>query len=218
MTLYEKFTQNFEKAVLAAKRDKSEIEIIAVSKKKSVDDIKKILHLNHLSFGENQIQEVERKWSQHLRKLDFKTKLHFIGGIQSRKVRSIHEHCDLIHSLDRMKLVKSFSEVEKMTNHKKKYFIQINTGNEPQKSGVILSEADEFISHCLSDFELDIIGLMCLPPSNEDPKKHFKILKSIRDNFNLPYLSMGMTDDYEAAIDCGSTHIRIGRDIFGERS
>ena len=218
MSRYTKFIQKFEKAVISAKRDKQEIEVIAVSKKKSVLDIKEVLELNHTSFGENQIQEIEKKWAVELSNLDYNYKLHFIGGIQSRKARAIHQHCDVIHSLDRIKLVQIFNEIEETSQLKRQYFIQVNTGNESQKSGILLNDSEKFISDCISNYNLNIAGLMCLPPMGESPKNHFMTLKSLRDNFNLPYLSMGMTDDYETAIECGSTHIRIGREIFGERN
>ena len=125
-------------AVSEANRDIDEIDLIAVSKKKSSDDIRKVINFEHVSYGENQIQEVEKKWVD-LKKEFSSLKLHFIGGIQSRKVKSIYTHCDVVHSLDRMKIVKLFSELETSQGLSKDYFIQINTGDESQKSGVLLS-------------------------------------------------------------------------------
>ena len=215
--MYKNFLSQFNQAVLDTGRDIEEIELIAVSKKKPLEDIKKVFNQGHLSFGENQIQEIERKWPD-LKKLDPNIQLHFIGNIQSRKVGSIHENCEVIHSLDRMKLVKLFAEIEKLKNVKRKYFIQINTGNEPQKSGVMLSEANKFITECLEIYNLNILGLMCIPPFNEDPKKHFLTLAELAKNFNLSSLSMGMSNDFETALECGATHIRIGTKIFGERN
>ncbi len=215
--MYKNFIAQFNKAVSEAGRDSEEIELIAVSKKKPPEDIKKVINQGHFAFGENQIQEIERKWTD-LKKLNKNTKLHFIGNIQSRKVGSIHENCEVIHSLDRMKLVKLFSEMEKLKNVRREYFIQINTGNEPQKSGVMLSDASKFITECLEIYNLNIIGLMCIPPLNEDPKKHFLTLAEIAENFNLSSLSMGMSNDFETALECGATHIRIGTKIFGERN
>ena len=116
------------------------------------------------------------------------------------------------------KIVKKFAELETSQDIKRKYFIQINTGNESQKSGVLLSEADEFISDCNSNYNLNIVGLMCLPPINEDPRTHFLKLADLGKKFNLNYLSMGMSGDYQIALECGATHIRIGTHIFGERS
>tara|TARA_Y200000002_G_scaffold25196_1_gene18982 strand:+ start:7075 stop:7728 length:654 start_codon:yes stop_codon:yes gene_type:complete len=217
MTLYQKFYDYFKTAVDTADRDINDIDLIAVSKKKPSTEIKKVIDLGHLSFGENQIQEVENKWID-LKKNNSKIKLHFIGGIQSRKVKSIYQHCDVIHSLDRMKIVKLFSELETSHNLSKKYFIQINTGDEAQKSGVLLANADEFITTCIENYGLNIVGLMCIPPFNEDPKKHFLTLANIAQNFNLTSLSMGMSNDFETALDCGATHIRIGTKIFGERN
>ena len=213
----ENFLTQFDKAVLDAGRDIEEIDLIAVSKKKPPEDVKKIFNQGHLSFGENQIQEIERKWPD-LKKLSSNIQLHFIGNIQSRKVESIHENCEVIHSLDRMKVVKSFAEVENLKKVKRKYFIQVNTGNEGQKSGVMLADADKFISECLETDSLNIVGLMCIPPFSEDPKKHFLTLSDIAKNFNLSSLSMGMSNDFNTALECGATHIRIGTKIFGERS
>ena len=203
-------------AVSEANRDIDEIDLIAVSKKKSSEDIRKVINFEHSSYGENQIQEVEKKWVD-LKKEFPSLKLHFIGGIQSRKVKAIYSHCDVIHSLDRMKIVKLFSELETSQGISKDYFIQINTGDESQKSGVLLSEADEFISSCIENYNLNIVGLMCIPPFNEDPQKHFMTLSNMAKNFNLPSLSMGMSNDFKVALKCGATHIRIGTKIFGER-
>ena len=203
-------------AVSEANRDIDEIDLIAVSKKKSSDDIRKVINFEHVSYGENQIQEVEKKWVD-LKKEFPLLKLHFIGGIQSRKVKAIYSHCDVIHSLDRMKIVKLFSELETSQGILKDYFIQINTGDESQKSGVLLSEADEFISSCIENYNLNIVGLMCIPPFDEDPQKHFMTLSNMAKNFNLPSLSMGMSNDFKVALKCGATHIRIGTKIFGER-
>ena len=196
--MYKSFLEQFNDTALKAGRDIDEIELIAVSKKKPLEDIKKVFNQGHLSFGENQIQEIESKWP------DFK--------------RSIHENCDVIHSVDRMKVVKLFAEMENLKNVRRKYFIQINTGNEPQKSGVMLSEANKFITECLEIYNLNILGLMCIPPFNEDPKKHFLTLADMAKNFNLSSLSMGMSNDFETALECGATHIRIGTKIFGERN
>ena len=217
MHLYNKFLDQFKSTVANANRDISDIELIAVSKKKSSEEIQEVIEAGHLSFGENQIQEIESKWPD-LKKLNSNITLHFIGSIQSRKVEQIHKYCEVIHSIDRKKIVKKFAELETSQDIKRKYFIQINTGNESQKSGVLLSEADEFISDCNSNYNLNIVGLMCLPPINEDPRTHFLKLADLGKKFNLNYLSMGMSGDYQVALECGATHIRIGTHIFGERS
>ena len=216
MDLYTNFISQFKKAISDANRDYGDVELIAVSKTKTVAEIRDVINQGHLSFGENKLQEVEEKWIE-LKKIYPAIRLHFIGAIQSRKINAIHETCDVIHSLDRMKIVKKFNEIETTSGKKREYFIQINTGNEPQKSGVFLSEADSFISQCQSEFNINIVGLMCIPPIKDSPSKHFSDLNSLSHNFNLKYLSMGMSSDYKDAIKCGSTHVRIGTHIFGER-
>ena len=217
MNNYKNFIQNLENTAQRANRNIEDIDLIAVSKKKPAQDIQSVIDDGHTSFGENQIQEIERKWPD-LKKLNSNIQLHFIGSIQSRKVASIHENCEVIHSIDRMKVVKLFAEIENLKNVRRKYFIQINTGNEPQKSGVMLSEANKFIAESIESHNLNVVGLMCIPPINEDPKTHFLTLADIAKNYNLSALSMGMSNDFEIALKCGATHIRIGTKIFGERN
>ena len=217
MSTYKNFLNKLENSLQIAGRRSEDIELIAVSKKKPIPDIQSVIDEGHLLFGENQIQEIEKKWPE-LKKLNSNIQLHFIGNIQSRKVESIHENCEVIHSIDRMKVVKLFAEIEKLKNVRRKYFIQINTGNEPQKSGVMLAEADKFITECIESYGLNIVGLMCIPPIIEDPKTHFLTLVNTAKNFNLSSLSMGMSNDFEIALKCGATHIRIGTKIFGERN
>ena len=216
MNSYNTFLEQFKIAISQANRQIDEVELIAVSKKKSVEEIKSVIKFGQLSFGENQIQEVESKWI-NLKRDHPQIKLHFIGGIQSRKVKSIYQHCDVIHSIDRMKLVELFNKLENENQVAKDYFIQINIGDEAQKSGVKLSEADDFISKCIVNYNLNIVGLMCLPPLNEDPKKYFIKLKNMAQKYNFASLSMGMSSDYDVAIESGATHIRIGTQIFGPR-
>ena len=217
MSNYKNFLSSLEVSLKSTNRNSQDIELIAVSKKKSAADIQKVIDEGHQSFGENQIQEIESKWLD-LKKINTNVNLHFIGSIQSRKVEQIYKHCEVIHSIDRKKIVEKFAELETLGNIKRKYFIQINTGNESQKSGVLFNEADEFISDCKSKYNLNIVGLMCLPPINEDPRNHFLKLRDLATKFNLSYLSMGMSGDYQVALECGATHIRIGTHIFGERN
>lgn len=216
MDSYNTFLEQFKIAISQANRQIDEVELIAVSKKKSVEEIKSVIKFGQLSFGENQIQEVESKWI-NLKRDHPQIKLHFIGGIQSRKAKSIYQHCDVIHSIDRMKLVELFNKLENENQVAKDYFIQINIGDEAQKSGVKLSEADDFISKCIVNYNLNIVGLMCLPPLNEDPKKYFIKLKNMAQKYNFASLSMGMSSDYDVAIESGATHVRIGTQIFGPR-
>ena len=217
MNKYNNFVDRFKIEMSNANRDISEVELIAVSKKKSIEDIRQVIQAGHRSFGENQIQEVENKWID-LKKEHSNLKLHFIGGIQSKKVKSIFQYCDVVHSIDRIKIVELFSDLEEQQGLFREYFIQINTGNEPQKGGVMLEQADKFISNCINNYNLNFVGLMCLPPLNEDPEKHFLKLSKLADQFSLSSLSMGMSNDYKVALECGATHIRIGTKIFGERN
>ena len=208
--------KNFEKSVSSAKRSIEEIEVIAVSKRKSTQDILAILQEGHLSYGENQLQEVKKKWPE-LSSIYKNIKLHFIGSLQSKKIVDIITNCDVIHALDREKLVNIISKLDKSLIAKKTFFVQINTGSEVQKSGVDLNYAEEFIQLCRQN-GIKISGLMCLPPENEQPDKHFQILQSLAKNNHIANLSMGMSNDYDIALKYGSTHIRVGTAIFGERS
>ena len=216
MSRYKEFLKNFEKSVSSAKRSIEEIEVIAVSKRKSTQDILAILQEGHLSYGENQLQEVKKKWPE-LSSIYKNIKLHFIGSLQSKKIVDIITNCDVIHALDREKLVNIISKLDKSLIAKKTFFVQINTGSEVQKSGVDLNYAEEFIQLCRQN-GIKISGLMCLPPENEQPDKHFQILQSLAKNNHIANLSMGMSNDYDIALKYGSTHIRVGTAIFGERS
>ena len=193
------------------------VNIIAVSKKQASEKIRIIANEGHKHFGENQIQEIEQKWPA-LKEEFPNIKLHFIGTIQSRKTERIFELCDEIHSVDRIKIVKQIKELEQKFGIVKTYYIQVNTGNEIQKSGVSMSEIDEFINKIRSEYNFSVHGLMCLPPQNDDPKKHFLELKSVALRNDINKLSMGMSGDYKEAISCGSTHLRLGTIIFGERN
>ncbi len=217
MNKYLDFVKVLEKAVLNANRDLEEIELIAVSKKKPVELIREVINDGCRSFGENQLQEVEHKWIG-LRQEYPKTKLHFVGNIQSKKTEKIFQLCDVIHSIDREKIVQKLKTFEDEHLLKKEYFIQINTGNEPQKSGVAFDDSESFLDKCINEYKLEVRGLMCIPPQNENPEKHFIKLRDLGRNFKLSYFSMGMSEDFETAIRCGATHIRVGTKIFGERS
>ena len=216
MNKYLDFIKDLEKAALKAKRDLLEIELIAVSKKKPVELIKQVISNGCLSFGENQLQEVEHKWIELKREYP-KTKLHFVGNIQSKKTEKIFQLCDVIHSIDREKIVELLKSCEEKYKLEREYFIQINTGNEPQKSGVALGDSEAFIDKCINKYNLEVRGLMCIPPQDENPEEHFLKLRDLGKDFNLPYLSMGMSEDFETAIKCGATHIRIGTKIFDAR-
>ena len=215
MSAYQEFYIKFEKAIIAAKRNIEEVELIAVSKKKSVENILPIINLGHRAFGENQLQEIIRKWPD-LKNQFNNVKLHFIGSIQSRKIHEIIENCDVIHTIDREKIINIISQIDPSKIEDKTFFIQVNTGNEIQKSGIKLKEAEALIQKC-KNYNINIDGLMCLPPENEAPNKHFETLQSLAKNNHIKYLSMGMTNDYDTALKYGATHIRIGTAIFGSR-
>ena len=216
MSQYTDFLKNFETAVLQSKRHLEEIELIAVSKRQSIDNILSVINEGQMSFGENQLQEINKKWPL-IKDVNQKLKLHFIGSIQSKKLQNIINHCDVIHTIDREKLIQIISKLDKDTLLGKSFFIQINTGNEPQKSGINLNYAEEFFQLCRNQ-NINIDGLMCLPPENEEPDKHFEILQSLANNNHTKNLSMGMSNDYAVAIKYGSTHIRVGSAIFGKRN
>ena len=216
MSQYREFLKKFEIAVLQSKRHIEEIELIAVSKRQSIDNILSVINEGQASFGENQLQEIDKKWPL-IKVTNQKLKLHFIGSIQSKKLENIVNHCDVIHTIDREKLIKIISKLEKEVLVGKSFFIQINTGNETQKSGIALNYAEEFFQLCRNQ-HINIDGLMCLPPENEQPDKHFQILQSLANNNHINNLSMGMSNDYATAIKYGSTHIRIGSAIFGKRN
>tara|TARA_B110000483_G_scaffold163054_1_gene193199 strand:+ start:1192 stop:1842 length:651 start_codon:yes stop_codon:yes gene_type:complete len=216
MSQYTDFLKNFETAVLQSKRHLEEIELIAVSKRQSIDNILSVINEGQMSFGENQLQEIDKKWPL-IKDVNQKLKLHFIGSIQSKKLQNIINHCDVIHTIDREKLIQIISKLDKDTLLGKSFFIQINTGNESQKSGINLNYAEEFFQLCRNQ-NINIDGLMCLPPENEEPDKHFEILQSLANNNHIKNLSMGMSNDYAVAIKYGSTHIRVGSAIFGNRN
>ena len=216
MSNYSDFLKDFEKSILRNKRAIEEVELIAVSKKKSEVEILSVINLGHRTFGENQLQEVIKKWPSLKSQFD-DIKVHFIGSIQSKKVHQIIEQCDVIHTLDREKIIGIISEIDYSKIKDKTFFIQVNTGSEVQKSGVSLDQVEVLIQKC-RNHNIKIDGLMCLPPENEIPDKHFEILQSLAKNNHLKYLSMGMTNDYDSALKYGATHIRVGTAIFGSRN
>ena len=215
MSNYKNFLKDFEKSIIDSKRNIEEVELIAVSKKKLVENILPIIDAGHRAFGENQLQEVIRKWPS-LKNQFNNIKLHFIGSIQSRKIHEIIENCDVIHTLDREKIIDIILQMDSLKIKDKTFFIQVNTGNEVQKSGINLEQAEALIQKCKNN-NFNIDGLMSLPPESEAPDKHFATLQSLAKNNHIKYLSMGMTNDYDTALKYGATHIRIGTAIFGSR-
>jgi hypothetical protein len=192
-----------------------EITIVVVTKSVNYDKIKDIIDYGHVHFGENRVQDANKKWID-IKKNFIDIKLHFIGKLQTNKADEAVSLFSYIHSLESEKLAISLSKAEKNHNKKIKYFIQINIGREQQKSGISIEDAPDFINFCIKSLDLDIVGLMCIPPVNQDPIKYFIDLKVISERYNLLDLSMGMSSDYIQAIKCGSTFVRIGSAIFNE--
>ncbi len=190
-------------------------KIIAVSKTFSMDHIKHLIEYGHKDYGENKVQEANEKWLKIRSNKDIK--LHLIGRLQSNKVKIAVKLFDYIHSLDGIKLANRIALQEKELNKKVKLFIQVNLGNEDQKSGINKNDLISFHNYC-KNLDLNVIGLMCIPPFNEPSLKYFKELKELNNKLNLNELSMGMSSDYLEAIENGSTQIRIGSSIFGQRS
>ncbi len=197
--------------------NKKNVNVIAVSKTFNLDYIQPILDSGHIHFGENRVKEALLKWS-NVKKINSNIKIHLVGKLQSNKIKDAFQIFSYIHSLDTEKLALLLDKEEKKNNIKVKYFIQVNFGNEIQKSGVSINKLTEFILFCRTNTSLDIVGLMCIPPLNEDPSKYFKILKNIAEKNNFLELSMGMSGDYLSAVENGSTFVRIGSAIFGDRT
>ena len=191
--------------------------LIVVSKTFLISHIKPIIDIGHIHFGENRVQESIAKWSDLL-KVNQNLKLHLIGKLQTNKVVEAIKHFSFIHSLDSEKLALKISQEEKNFNKKLDYFIQINIGQEKQKSGISIEDSSKFINFCKSELKINVIGLMCLPPIAENPKKYFLDLKRIANTNQLFNLSMGMSNDYLEALKCGSNYLRIGSAILGSRN
>ena len=191
-------------------------KIIAVSKTFKIDHIIPLIDHGHIHYGENKVQEANEKWTK-IKQENNNIKLHLIGNLQTNKVKIALKLFDYIHSLDSKKLADKIFRLQKELNTKNKFFIQVNIGNEDQKSGVAKKELIDFYNYCKS-LDLDIIGLMCIPPLNEDSKKYFEEMDNLNKNLKLNELSMGMSGDYLDAIESNSTFIRIGSSIFGQRN
>jgi len=192
------------------------VTLIAVSKTYPLSYINPLIDFGHLDFGENKVQEALNKWSKILSE-QTNLKLHMLGKIQTNKAHDVVSLFSYVHSLDSEKLVLKLSKAEKDLSKKLKYFIQINIGSEMQKSGIQINELKNFLDFCKRENNLNIIGLMCLPPIETDPVKYFLQLRNMAHENNFYELSMGMSNDYKVAVENGSTFIRIGSKIFGTR-
>ena len=196
---------------------KKNVNIIAVSKTFSIDHIKPLIDFGHAHFGENKVQEAASKWTE-VKKEKPNIKLHMVGKLQSNKAKGAVEIFDYIHSLDNQKLADVLSKAQNNKNKFLKYFIQVNIGNEIQKSGISISELDDFYNYCVNEKKLEIIGLMIIPPNDNNTMKYFKTVNELNSSLALKELSMGMSADYLEALNHGATFVRIGSSIFGERS
>ena len=191
-------------------------KIIAVSKTFKIENINPLLEYGHIDYGENKVQEAQEKWSL-IKDQNKNIKLHLIGRLQTNKVKLAVKLFDYIHSLDSKKLADKISLHQKEQNLQTKLFIQVNIGNEKQKSGILKSEVVDFYNYCKS-LDLDILGLMCIPPFNKDSTEFFKEMRVLNEKIKMEDLSMGMSSDYLNAIENGSTFVRIGSSIFGQRT
>lgn len=204
-----------DSATQAAGRATGSVTLIAVSKMQPHDRVEPVLTAGHVDFGENRVQEAAEKWPAWKQRFPH-TRLHIIGPLQTNKVRQAMQLADAIHSVDRPKLARTIARIAQEDGACPDLFIQVNTGEEPQKAGVLPAEADGFIAECRG-MDLPVRGLMCIPPVDETPALHFALLAKIAARNDLPGLSMGMSGDFEQAIAQGATHVRVGSAIFGAR-
>lgn len=215
MSLQE-ITARIAKAETDHNRAPGSVTLIAVSKVQPNDRVEAVLDQGHRVFGENRVQEAAGKWP------DFRTRfdgidLHLIGPLQTNKARQAMELCNAIHSVDRPKLAKTIARLAQEMGHCPDLFIQVNTGEEPQKAGILPADADAFVAECRA-LNLPVRGLMCIPPVDEEASLHFALLAKIAKRNELVGLSMGMSSDFEKAISFGATHVRVGSAIFGART
>ena len=214
MSLQE-ISDRIAKAEAKAGRSAGSVKLIAVSKVQPNERVEAVLQQGHRCFGENRVQEAAGKWPGFKEKYS-DVDLHLIGPLQTNKARQAMELCNAIHSVDRPKLAKTIARIAQEIGACPDLFIQVNTGEEDQKAGVLPADADAFIAEC-KGLDLPVQGLMCIPPVAEEPSLHFALLAKIANRNGLEGLSMGMSSDFESAIALGATHVRVGSAIFGER-
>lgn len=207
---------DIEQRIAAAARDPSAAHLIAVTKTFDAEAILPALEAGHRLFGENRVQEAKGKWPE-LRKRYPDLSLHLIGPLQSNKTREAVALFDAIHTVDRPKIARAIAEEQEHQGKRLKLFIQVNTGEEPQKAGIAPKEAAAFLAHCRDELGLEIAGLMCIPPQEEEAAVHFAFLAKLASDLGLSELSMGMSGDFETAAAFGATYVRVGSAIFGAR-
>ena len=214
-TIIERFDKI--KLNIAKSNPEQKVSIIAVSKTFPLEHINPLVNYGHQHFGENKVQEAISKWTQ-IKKENDNLKLHMIGKLQSNKAKDAVKLFDYIHSLDSQKLADALAKHQMNLKKNINYFIQVNLGNEIQKSGIPVGELDQFYNYCKNEINLNILGLMVIPPNDNEPEKYFKSLNELNRSLALQELSMGMSADYLEAVKHGSTFVRVGSSIFGERS
>lgn len=205
-----------EQAARAAGRDPAGIALVAVSKTHGADRVRELLAAGHRRFGENRVQEAQEKFLS-LKAEYPDLQLHLIGPLQTNKAREAVALFDVIQSVDREKLAAALAKEMARANKRPDCFIQVNTGEEPQKAGVLPNDLDPFVAACRETHKLPIVGLMCIPPMEEEPALHFALLAKMAARHGLPNVSMGMSADYEIAVRLGATHVRVGSALFGQR-
>ena len=213
---YDEIIKNIRKASDDVGRDPKNIKIIAVCKRQPIDKVIDAIKLGVENFGENRFQDAVFRWEE-LKNYRKKINLSFVGSLQSNKCKDVLGFFDKIETIDRDKIAKIISQNSSIRKKSIELSIQVNTGEEKQKTGIIPQEASDFISKCRKDYGLKISGLMCIPPEKENSAIHFALLQKIAKKNDIKYLSMGMSNDYETAIMFGATHIRIGTGLFGKR-
>lgn len=209
-------TQRIDASARKAGREAGSVHLIAVSKVQPNERVKAVLDAGHRCFGENRVQEAAGKWPQFRETYD-QIDLHLIGPLQTNKARQAMDLCQAIHSVDRPKLANTIARLAQETGACPDLFIQVNTGEEPQKAGILPGDTDAFVATCRG-LDLPVRGLMCIPPVDEEPSLHFALLAKLAKRNGLRDLSMGMSADFETAIALGATHVRVGSAIFGERT
>ncbi|MGR3496538.1 YggS family pyridoxal phosphate-dependent enzyme [Citreimonas sp.] len=208
-------TDRIAQACAEAGRAPDSVTLVAISKVQPLERVEAVLGQGHRVYGENKVQEAAGKWPDFKARYDG-VKLHLVGPLQSNKTRQAMELFDVIHSVDRPKLANTIARIAQEIGHCPELFVQVNTGEEDQKAGVLPGDADAFVAEC-RDLDLPVRGLMCIPPVDETPSVHFALLAKIAERNGLAGLSMGMSADFEEAIAFGATHVRVGSAIFGER-
>lgn len=214
---YHAVQATIDAALADAGRDRAGLQLVAVSKTHSGDAIAPVIAAGHRVFGENRVQEAAGKWPA-LREMADDICLHLIGPLQSNKAEQAVGLFDVIETVDREKIARALAKAQQKLGRRLRYYVQVNTGLEPQKAGIAPDQTVEFVALCRNELGLDIEGLMCIPPVDENPGPHFALLRKLAEACDVPCLSMGMSGDYETAIGLGATSVRIGSAIFGVRN